>query len=125
MSLAAITTVAAVATDVASAAAKMAEMYAPGGGNGGDVHGQAGIEPVIAAALDAAKSNVEVRSAAEQAASAASARTNATARTVADAIIVAVIALGATPNLRLCPLTGRVRYNTLQKFTAAPWEPAA
>lgn len=121
MTLAAADETAAVAEAVALAAARIAEKYAAHGGNAGDHHGRDGIQPVLEAAVAAATTDV-VKEAVTQAASNASARTNANARSVADAIIVAVMAYGANPEIRLCPLTGRTLYNTLQKFTSVPWE---
>ena len=110
-----------VATAAARAAAATAELYAVKGGNGGDHHGADGIEPVLAAALEAAGDH-SMRSALEEAGRAAAARTNANAARVADAIIVQAIALGAErANIATNPITGAVRYGSLQKFTAAPW----
>lgn len=80
---------ASIATAAATAAAINAEKYAVLAGNSGDVHGAEGIQPVVAAAVEASESDEGVKQAVEQAAAAAMARTNANAASVAGAIIVA------------------------------------
>ena len=81
---------ASIATAAATAPAINAEKYAVLAGNSGDVQdGAEGIQPVVAAAVEASESDEGVKQAVEQAAAAAMARTNANAASVAGAIIVA------------------------------------
>lgn len=113
----------AAATAASNAAAKAAEIFGVKGGNGGDLHGPDGVEPVIKAALEAAASSTSVVQALEKAGRAAASRTNANAARVADAIIVAAKGYGAQPVIATSPITGAERYGTLQVFSAAKWVP--
>ena len=106
------------------AAANAAEKFALQGGNGGDHFGTEGILPVVAAAVEAAGAEATVKELIESAAAAAADRTNANAGRVADAIIVAlkpIYKANVGKVVRTHPITGQVRYGSLQKFSAAPW----
>lgn len=115
----------AVATKAAEVAAFEAEKYGAKGGNGGDLFGCEGVEPVIKATLDAAAGCAVTLAALEKAANAAKARTNANAARIADAVIVQAMLLGAKPDIRYHDITGAALYGTLSTFTQAPWEPQA
>ena len=115
--------VTAAALAAAVAAATTAEKYAVKGGNGGDLHGADGLEPVVKAAVEAAAGSPSVQQAVEEAARAASVRTNANAARVADAVIVVAKSFGAKPEVPTNPLTGSARYDSLSTFSAAPFTP--
>lgn len=117
----------AAAAAAAAAAATAAERFAIKGGNGGDLFGRDGIEPTIAAALDACGEDA-VRAELERAARAAAGRTNANAARVADAIIVAAKGFGARARAdNLHDITGQARYATMYDFTRSDckWKPDA
>ena len=113
-------------TQAAEAASTAAEKYAIKGGNGGDLYGGEGVQPVMVATLEACGDCKPVRDAYEAAAQAAAGRTNARAASVADAIWVAARAFGVkqrTQNLH--PITGQSRFATMHQFTRsdAKWTP--
>jgi hypothetical protein len=116
----------AAATAAALAVSTVAEKFAVKGGNGGDLHGMDGIEPVINAASEAAGGVATVKDALEDAGRMAAARTNANAARIADSIITAAkFKFGASPEVAKHPITGEARYGSLYTFSAAPWDPEA
>lgn len=109
---------------VVAATAAEAEKFTVKGGNGGDLFGNEGIQPVIAAAIAAAAASPEVAAAVEEAGVAAAARTNANAGRVADAIIVAAcLDFGVARPARRHPITDVALYGSLYVFTSAPFKP--
>ena len=119
--------VVAAATAAVQAAATTAKKYAVKGGNGGDVHGTDGIQPVIAAAAEAAKGSDLCVWTITEAGNSAAVRTNANAARVADAIIVAAMQLGASRPAAdgRHPITDAALYNGLAAFSAVPFDPEA
>ena len=114
-------------TQAAEAASTAAEKYAIKGGNGGDLYGGEGVQPVMVATLEACGDCKPVRDArGSGVGAAAGGRTNARAASVADAIWVAARAFGVkqrTQNLH--PITGQSRFATMHQFTRsdAKWTP--